>query len=362
MTLEDIIVSMAGIKFSTLKEISENISSSEELMGMTFDKMNEIGINSAKAKKLISQALRQKATDECEFLFKNNIKAISIFDEQYPQQLKQCNDAPYLIYVRGDLDFNLSPQKYISFVGTRNSTTYGEDFCDKLIFNISQYHPDAVIVSGLSYGIDTIAHKAAVKYRLKTIGVVANGLETIQPTANFDLADKIIQEGGAIISEYPSKSPVFKHNFLQRNRIVAGISNATIIIESPLLGGSMITASLADGYERDIFAVPGRAMDSASKGCNNLIKSSKAQLLETIEDLEYHLGWDRTTPTLERFAPELIGVEKKIFDCFDNTNELTDQEIMETAGITAIEFFQAVTMLEVAGIIKSVRGKLYIKL
>lgn len=362
MTLEDLIVSMAGVKPLLLKQISESVGSSKDLLDMNIPQLIELGLSPARANKMLSLELKNRAIGECEFLYKRDVKALSVFDNEYSNNLRSCIDAPFLIYTMGDYDLNKSSDKFISFVGTRSSTTYGEQACSNLIQGIAKSHPDATIVSGLAFGIDSVAHREALRNGLKSIAVLPSGLDEIQPSSNTDLARNILSSGGLLISEYPSKTSVFKHNFLERNRIIAGLSVATVVAESPLRGGSIHTASFANDYDREVFAVPGRVTDKSFGGCNSLIKSSKAQLIDNISDLEYYLGWEKSNILMNLFAPDLNGVEKRVYECFNNQSELTDQEIIEQLDISAGEFFQAITALEIKELIKSVRGKMYIKI
>lgn len=362
MTIEDLIISFCNIRPSLIKELTERVSSSKELIEMPTEMLLESGLTMSKINKLRSIETHSRANKECEFLFRNNVEAISLFDEQYPKGLKECLDAPFLIYKTGNLDISDIYEKSISIAGTRNSTAHGEEMCRRIITDIAKFHPKTTIITGLSYGIESVVQKTAIEYGLKTIAVMVSGLDSIQPTGNIQLANKILESGGALISEYPSQSSVFKQNFSARNRIVAGLSKATLIAESPINGGSMITASLANDYDRDVFAIAGRSTDKTFAGCNNLIKCSKAQLIDSLIDIEYYMGWERAKLLIDYFVPELNGAEKQIYDCFETRVELTDSEIMETTELSALEFFQAITTLEASGLVKSIRGKLYIKL
>ena len=362
MTIEDLIVGMADIKPLYLKKLFEEVDAAAKIWEMTPEYLRSFGLTVAKVNKLFSVELRERAIAECEFIYKNGIRVITIHDSDYPENLLECEDSPYLLYVRGDINFNENSNKYISFIGTRNSTPYGEGICTRLIEQIAKSHPFAVIVSGLAYGIDTIAHRAALNNGLKTIAVVPCGLKNIQPASNYNLAQQIVESGGAVVSEFSSETPLFKHLFAARNRIVAGISMSTVVIESPLKSGTMITANFASGYGREVFAVPGRAIDASFQGCNSLIKSSKAQLIENLSDIEFYLGWDRQPTLFDTFAPDLSGIEQKVYDCFDSNSEISEDEIISRLDISVSTFFQAVTMLEVMGLIKSVRGKLFIKI
>lgn len=362
MIIEDLIISFCNIKPSLIKQLTEGVSSSKELVEMPTEKLLELGLSITKINRLHSEDTYQRAKKECEFLFKNNVEAISVFNNQYPKNLIECLDAPFLIYKTGNFDISNIGNKSISIAGTRSSTPHGEEMCRRIISDIAKYHPDTVIITGLSYGIESVVQRISIEHGLKTVAVMVSGLDNIQPTGNIQLANKILESSGALISEYPSGSSVFKQHFSARNRIVAGLSKSTIIAESPINGGSMITASLANDYDRDVFAFAGRATDKSFAGCNNLIKSSKAQLIDSLTDIEYYMGWERAKLLIDYFIPELNGAEKQVYDCFELSMELTDSEIMERTKLSALEFFQAVTTLEASGLIKSIRGKLYIKL
>ncbi|MGZ3846943.1 MAG: DNA-processing protein DprA, partial [Flavisolibacter sp.] len=221
------------------------------------------------------------AEEELKFIEKYKIKTLFLNDPAYPKRLLNCYDSPTLLFYKGSADLNVS--KVLAIVGTRSNTEYGKQFTEQLVQDLSA--EDILIVSGLAHGIDAIAHRAALKNNLPTVGVVGHGLDKIYPYENTNLAKEMIKQGGGLLTEFFSGSKPDKHNFPLRNRIVAGISDATIVVETDIKGGSMITAKLADAYNRDVFAVPGRSSDKASSGCNHLIKYNKAILLTDAEEL-----------------------------------------------------------------------------
>lgn len=225
---------------------------------------------------ILNPEVLRRAEKELEFVTRNNIQTYFISDEEYPQRLRDCSDAPLLLYYRGNAEFNVN--RVISIVGTRNSTPYGRQLCDSFIEEISQLCPDTLIISGLAYGIDIHAHKAAVKHKAPTIGVLAHGLDRIYPDAHRYVAAQMEEHGG-LLTEFVSGTEPERYNFVRRNRIVAGMSDATIVIESADKGGSLITADLASSYCRQVFAAPGRVGDVQSIGCNKLIANHKADLL-----------------------------------------------------------------------------------
>jgi len=229
------------------------------------------------------------AEREIEFLIKNNYHYSFYLDEKYPHRLKNCTDAPINLFYSSNFDFNKS--KIISVVGTRKATDYGKDVCNKLITELAENNHNVTIVSGLAYGIDVCSHKVALKNNLDTIAVMGTGLNRIYPALHKNIAHKI-SEQGCLLTEFTSQRPPEKTNFARRNRVVAGISDATIIVESGAKGGSLITADIANSYNRDVFAFPGKIGDEYSAGCNKLIKINKAALIESYKDIEYILGWE----------------------------------------------------------------------
>jgi DNA processing protein len=218
--------------------------------------------------------------DEINFIEKSKIKPLFITDENYPQRILNCYDSPTLLYYKGNADLNAA--KIISIVGTRSNSDYGKNVCDKIIEDLAEQN--VLIISGLAFGIDTIAHKASLKNNLKTVGVMAHGLDKVYPAQNKTLAVDMLSQGG-ILTDFMSGTNPDRQNFPRRNRIVAGICDALIVIESSAKGGSLITAELANSYNKDVFAIPGRVNDSRSEGCNYLIKNNKALLITSADDL-----------------------------------------------------------------------------
>lgn len=239
----------------------------------------------------IDRVLALKNADkEIEFCLRNNIRIITSEDSDFPLRLKLIPDSPLLIYCKGDISFN--NDKVVSIVGTRRASLYGKNACNDIVRGFKERGHDPVIVSGLAYGIDVTAHKAALDNGLRTVGVVAHGLNTLYPSSHKNIARQMVESGGAVISDFSTLVSAEPKNFLKRNRIVAGLSDALLVIESAEKGGSMITATLANSYDRDVFALPGKTSDNYSRGCNLLIKRFRASLIESAEDIEYLLGWE----------------------------------------------------------------------
>lgn len=298
------------------------------------------------------------AEAEIKFIEKYKIRTFFLTDEAYPKRLLNCYDSPTLLFYKGEADLNAS--RIIAIVGTRSNTDYGKSFTEKLVKDLA--HHNILVVSGLAYGVDAIAHKAAVKHGVPTVGVVGHGLNKIYPAQNAELAKEMITEGGGILTEFFHDTKPDKHNFPLRNRIVAGMSDATIIVESTTKGGSLITAKLADGYNRDVFAVPGRTTDKTSGGCNHLIKYNKAILLTDADELLDVMGWKekKVNPKKQReLFIELSADEKKIVELLQKNSMLHIDEINSNSGLSSSAAAAAILNLELQGILQSQPGKMY---
>lgn len=300
------------------------------------------------------------AEAELKFIEKYQIKTLFLTDDAYPKRLLNCYDAPSLLFYKGTADLNA--KRTLAIVGTRSCTEYGKTTTENLVKGLEA--AGVTIISGLAFGIDAVAHKASLKTGLPTIGVVGHGLSKIYPTDHAALAKEIIKEGGGILTEFFHDVKPDKHNFPLRNRIVAGISDATIIVESTTKGGSMITAKLADAYNRDVFAVPGRTTDKVSTGTNHLIKYNKALLLTDAEELLDVMGWQekkektKTTKQRELFI-ELSPEEKKVYDLINAAEALHIDELHFNSGMSSSAVAAAILNLELQGIVQTLPGKLY---
>lgn len=312
-------IALAGVKgmnrllAETLVELTGDVSafftlSQRELTELT-------GWNST----LFSEVERGKAllsaTNEISFIRKNNITPLFFTDADYPQRLLECDDAPLMLYYKGNT--SLQVPRVVSIVGTRHATPYGKNFVDTLVRDLADACPDTLIVSGLAYGVDVAAHRAALRYGLPTVGVLAHGLNTIYPAQHRNTAVEMLGNGG-LLTEYTSSQATHRGFFLARNRIVAGLADAVVVVESGIKGGSLFTATIAGDYHRDVFALPGRVGDISSMGCNNLIRQNKAALLTCADDLIEAMGWgnrreqpSQTTLTVERWV-DLTAEEQRI--------------------------------------------------
>lgn len=302
----------------------------------------------------------KRAEKELEFITDNKLRLIFFTDEHYPQRLTQCIDAPLLLYAKGNADFN--HQKTISVIGTRNATRYGEDFCKELIEELSRRTPDIQIISGLAYGIDICAHRSALKHNLSTVAVLAHGLDRIYPQIHRQTAVDMLQNG-ALLTEFPSGTNPDKHNFVKRNRIVAGMADAVVVIESGKKGGSLTTADIANSYYREVFALPGRIHDKMSIGCNNLVSENKANLFQSIDSFISHMGWEpdekQSIPIQQELFPELSEDESVLFEKLNEKGAMHVNTLAIELNIPISELFMTLLELEVRNIVTSLPGGMY---
>ncbi|MCM1369474.1 MAG: DNA-processing protein DprA [Candidatus Amulumruptor caecigallinarius] len=332
-----------GISPWVVEAMEENGIGPEEFFTLPMQELRErLGAGSdVRLPDLARQEALFKARTEEEFIGKHGIKAFFISDEKYPALLRCIPDAPLMLYVLGDADLSSTP--IMNVVGTRRCTSYGTNFCRKLISDLAVYFPRLTIVSGLAHGIDTAAHMSALDNHLPTLAILAHGLDMIYPAANRDLARRILSAGGALISEYPSGNKPFKKNFLSRNRIVAGISQLTFVVESEIKGGALSTANQAFSYSRDVMALPGRVSDVTSEGCNMLISKMKAQIFTSVPELMKFTGWR------PEFAPNL-AVEKSLFtDISEEARPIVEAMRSHTTPLS-IDELHAITNLKISSL------------
>lgn len=317
------------------------------------------GIGRHLAGQVQSDSIMRKTEGEIRCMEKEGISALYFMDAAYPWKLKNCEDGPVLLFYRGKKDFNRT--KYLSVVGTREASSYGRESCRSIIAYLSARFPDLVIVSGLAYGIDITAHRAALDYGLDTIAVLAHGLNTVYPYAHREAAMKIRQQG-ALVSDFHSTIKPERNNFLRRNRIIAGLSDATFVVESGKKGGSLITAEMASSYSREVLALPGRTEDKYSAGCNNLIKRNVAALVESGEDIEYLLNWEIVEPVKEvqvqlNFA--LSTDERHILEIIRDHQPAGSEIISIKTGITLHSVISMLLQMELRSWITVQPGNTY---
>ena len=317
------------------------------------------GIGTVRARSIKEFDTFKIAEDEIKFIEKYKIKTLFITDEDYPKRLLNCYDSPTILFYKGAADLNAS--RVLAIVGTRSNTEYGKQFTEKLIKELEDQN--IIIISGLAFGIDAIAHKSALKYNIPTIGVVGHGLDKMYPYEHTGLAKEMVKQGGGILSEFFSGTKPDKHHFPLRNRIVAGLSDATVLVETHVKGGSMITAKLADAYNRDVFAVPGRTNDKASSGCNHLIKHNKAIMLTEADELLDVMGWKDKKKNASKKQRELFielsAEEKLVLQLLQEKETVHIDEINLKSGLNSSAVAAAILNLELQNIISSLPGKMY---
>lgn len=316
------------------------------------------GIGTIRAKSIKDFSDFTNCEKEIEFIEQYKIAPLFITDKNYPQRLLNCYDSPALLFYKGNANLNTS--RIVSIVGTRNNSDYGKSVCEKLMDELS--NENILIVSGLAFGIDTIAHKAAVKYNLPTVGVLAHGLDRIYPAQNKTLAKQMIEQGG-LLTDFLSNTIPDKQNFPKRNRIVAGMCDAIIVIESSKKGGSLITAELGNSYNKDVFAIPGRITDSKSEGCNYLVKNNKASLITCADDLLQNMGWVQQKKSTQKKQRELFieftPNEKIIVDILQLKENIHIDELYFKSSLSSSAVASALLTLEMQNIILSLPGKIY---
>jgi len=342
------------------KSLMAYLGSAEQVFKTSPSKMATIpGIGNKRASQWDFDEALRLAEKELEFAGKQGIELIFYTDARYPKRLKNCADSPILLYSKGKMELNMP--KVISIVGTRNATDYGKQLCRQLIEELQQYN--VLIASGLALGIDVAAHKECLRLNVPTVGVLGHGLDRMYPSQNRVTAEKMLENGG-LLTEYPSGTIPDRENFPQRNRIVAGMADATVVIEAGLKGGALITAEIANSYNRDVFAFPGRLDDVYSEGCNFLIRNNKAALLTCMADLAFSLGWEKDEnlkPTDQFMLPlDLTKDESLIFDILQQHKApLAIDELTIKANMPMSSLAMNLLNMEMQGYIRSLPGKTY---
>lgn len=316
------------------------------------------GVGTTTLSDLYNPSHLKAAELELQFIKQNQIRCLYFTDEDYPEKLKHCIDGPILLFQSGNVD--LKKKRIISIVGTRKITMNGIAFCEKLVEELTIYNP--VIVSGFAYGTDITAQKAALKHNLQTIGCLAHGLNQIYPPSHKKYVVDIEKNGG-FLTDFWSTDVFDRNNFLKRNRIIAGLSEATIVIESAEKGGSLVTADIANSYNRDVFAVPGRINDIQSAGCNNLIKYQKANMLTNPLDVPYILNWkleEEKKPTIQKqLFVELDENEKTIYKYLKDDNKQMLDVIAIECNMPIFKAASVLLNMELKGVIRPLPGKLF---
>ena len=375
MTLDDIALTFVPrLGHRGAMHLLDSFGSAEAIYRAPYEQLagGEVHLRPDVAKSICSRAGFAEAAREMEYCRRNAIRPVASTDDEYPEALRAIADAPHVIYVLGDVGA-LASLHTLSMVGTRRMTPYGERMCNRLVEGLSVQLPDAVVVSGLAFGTDAAAHRAAIAYGLRTVGVLANALPAVTPSQNTALAKDMLAHGGALVSEVSSQTRQNGSLFIPRNRIIAGLSQGLVVVESATDGGSLSTARYADGYSRTVMAVPGRATDLMSSGTNMLIRNRTAQMVLTADDVAAELGW---TPDCD--APGASAAEEmrstelraamseeqlRVLECFgeggggESLEGLVARTGFDTGTVTL-----ALLELELAGAVKALPGQMYEKL
>tara|TARA_R110002049_G_scaffold307520_1_gene508226 strand:- start:37429 stop:38616 length:1188 start_codon:yes stop_codon:yes gene_type:complete len=364
MTENDLLYTLAlqqvqNIGDITAKKLISHCGTAEAVLKEKKQNLLKIdGIGSALLSDLHQTKYLTIAEKEIQFIKDNGIDYVFFQEDAYPEKLKHCIDGPILLFQTGHI--NLERKRIISIVGARKITTYGIAFCEQLIETLVPYNP--VIVSGFAYGADITAHKAAIKNNLQTVACLAHGLDQIYPKTHKKYMVDVEKHGG-FFTEFTSYDNFDKQNFLKRNRIIAGVSQATIVIESAEKGGSLVTADIANSYDREVFAVPGRTSDTQSVGCNNLIKHQKAHMLSNPLDVPYILNWDlgdAKKPTIQKqLFVELDATEKTIYNYLKEHEKQQLDVIAITCHLPIFKVASVLLNMELKGVIRPLPGKLF---
>lgn len=339
------------------RNLLAHFGNAEAIFKASKEQLLEIqGIGQFTADHILHTNALKLARQQLEVVIKYNIEVIFFTDDRYPQRLKNCYDAPILLYYKGNADLN--HPRIVSVVGSRRATAYGLALCRQLADTLQPY--GVLVVSGLAYGIDVAIHKESLAAHIPTVGVLGHGLDTIYPPIHKKVAAEMIKNGG-LLTEFPYHSIPEKENFPRRNRIIAGIADVTIVVEAALKGGALITAEIANSYHRDVFAFPGRSTDEYSTGCNFLIKTNRAGLIAHPKDLIYYMGWDALPPVKERqieLPLFLSADEQKIIHMLKYSAMQVD-ELGIKAEIQQSKLAMYLLNLEIKGVIVSLPGKIY---
>ncbi len=364
MSEEDLIYTLAlqhapRIGDIIAKKLIMTFGSPKEVFKQKKEKLLKIeGIGQLIINGLLDESHIRAAEEELNFIRREKIEVLYFQDSNYPSKLKHCIDSPILLFQTGNMDFTNRP--IISIVGTRNVTRYGKSFCENLITQLQPYDP--IVVSGFAYGTDITAHKSAIKHGLQTIACLAHGLNQIYPRTHKKYMSQVESHGG-FLTDFWSTDPFDRNNFLKRNRIIAGISEATVVIESAEKGGSLVTADIANSYNRDVFAVPGRTIDSQSVGCNNLIKTQQAHLLSHPLDIPYILNWELPKedkiPIQTTLFHNLTKEEQRVYDYLKTHDKQILDIIAIECEIPTYKLAGILLDMELKAIVRPLPGKCF---
>lgn len=352
---------LKGITPAAARELLARISAEKDFFTLPARELAErFGGPTAIASDQLRQSLLREAEAEADFISRHDVTPIYFTDPRYPQRLLEAPDAPLMLYTVGDCDLN--PQHVVSIVGTRNCTSYAHAFIHRLVEELNDSLESLLIVSGLASGCDSLAHKRALELRVPTAGVVAHGLDTLYPAENRNLAGQMVRQGGAVITDYIHGTRPLRPNFLARNRIVAAMADAVVVVESRAdKGGALHTARLALNYNREVFALPGRTSDLYSSGCNKLIKTNVAHLIDSAKDIIRELSWTPRKPegSQQTMFPTLTETEQRIVDHIRQLGEASLNDLSVALGIPTREALNTLVELEFSQVVTALPGNRY---
>lgn len=357
---------LTNFNFQQALELYKTVGSAQQI----YEHRNEIGDVVEDCAPRLVEALKdwdepmKRAEFELQYMHEHGIRALTLDSDDYPQRLKECIDAPIVLYYKGNADLNQA--KIINIVGTRRCTQYSIDLIRNFVSSLQQYCPEVLIVSGLAYGVDICAHRQALECGYQTVGVLAHGLDQIYPYRHRETAAEMVTHGG-LLTEFMTQTNADKPNFVRRNRIVAGISDACIVVESAAKGGGLITAEIAQSYDRAVFAFPGAVGMEFSEGCNNLIRDNVAGLIGSAEDFVNAMGWHDEQLRQQSYAdgiernlfPDLSPDEQKIVDLLQQTNDLQLNILSVKCSIPISQLVALLFQLEMKGVVKPLAGGMY---
>lgn len=359
---------LKGVGYTNAKNLVNCLGSASNLFSCT--KQDLLSLPGVQSKSLVYSLIDQfntvlkTAEKEYQLCQQQGITPIFYTDNAFPTQLNECTDAPLLLFQKGNISLNQGT--FVSIVGTRQATNYGKEQCFKLVNDLAKQIPNLVIVSGLAYGIDIAAHKAALQCNVPTIGVMASGFNRIYPTAHRQIAYDMLKDGGILTEQLYYDEPL-KPYFIKRNRIIAGLCEALVVVESAAKGGALVTASIAGTYNKDVFVFPGRCNDSVSAGCNALIKHNKASLIENAADLLYMMGWEKgkipkslaIESTLPPFFNQLSTEEQRIVSCIFNEKMIHIDDLSNKVNMGVSDLLPLLLMLEFQNVVICLPGNRY---
>ena len=357
---------ISNFNFAQALELYKTVGSAQLL----FEHRNEIGDILKDCSPRLVEALKdwdepmKRAEYELKYMEEHSIRALTLSDEDYPQRLLECPDAPIILYYTGNCDLNQA--KIVSIVGTRQITQYGQDLIRHFIADLRRHCPQVLIVSGLAYGVDINAHRQALENGYETVGVLAHGLDQIYPYRHKDTANEMVRHGG-LLTEFMTQTNADKPNFVRRNRIVAGMADAVVLVESAAKGGGLITAEIAQSYDRNVFAFPGNVNAPFSQGCNNLIRDNGAALISNADDFVHAMGWQdeairrqANADGIERdLFPDLSPEEQKIVSLLQQTNDLQLNILSVKSSIPIGQLTALLFQMEMKGVVKPLAGGMY---